>query len=142
MADVLQGRRPLADLQQAAGSGATDREAIRRRLVELGYANVELRTEVEPQEIHHGVVGGRWATQSCDACHAAGSVLDEPMTLAAGLPEGAAPQWAQTGSLVPAGQWTTTDGDRPAWQPSTRAAGLYVLGHDGHRWIDLLGLVW
>mgnify|MGYP001206504409 CR=1 FL=1 len=30
---------------------------------------------------------------------------------------------------------------RPAYQPSTLAAGYYVLGHDGHRWIDALGIL-
>lgn len=130
----------LYDLKQVVASGAGDREAVRAGLNARGYTNVEMRTEVQPYEIHHGVVGGRWATRSCDVCHSAGSVLNDPMVLAAALPGDSLPQWSQQGSLVTSGRWTNV-GDRPAYRPSTSAAGLYVLGHDGHRWIDILGIL-
>ncbi|MHB8898870.1 MAG: hypothetical protein ACYC6Y_09010 [Thermoguttaceae bacterium] len=130
----------LPDLEQIVAGGASDRGAVRDGLVARGYANPEIRTEVQPYEIHHGVVGGRWATRSCDACHSAGSILDEPMTLASGLPSGKAPRWSQMGALSPSGEWSTAGG-RPVFRPSTQGAGFYVLGHDGHRWIDALGML-
>ena len=130
----------LHDLQQVVANGAADLEAVRAALVDRGYAAPEIRSEVQPYEIHHGVVGGHWATRSCDACHSAGSVLNDPMTLAAALPEGASPKWVQQGTLATAGGWPVIGG-RPAYQPSTDAAGFYVLGHDGHRWIDALGIL-
>ena len=62
------------------------------------------------------------------------------MSLAATfLPDGKTPQWVQIGALAPAGQWTEAD-DRPVFRPSTQEAGFYVLGHDGRRWIDVLGI--
>ena len=130
----------LHDLTQVVASGATGPDAVRAGLVERGYSNVEIRTEVQPFEMHHGVVGGRWATRSCDACHSADSILSDPMTLAAKMAGDSSPQWAQKGSLATSGTWTEI-GDRPAYRPSTSAAGYYVLGHDGHRWIDALGIL-
>ena len=81
----------LPDLEKAVAGGAADRRAVRAALVAQGYVNPLVRTEVQPHEMHHGVVGGRWATRSCDACHSAGSVLNQPMTLAAALPARTAP---------------------------------------------------
>lgn len=129
----------LPDLEKAVAGGAADRQAVRAALAAQGYVNPLVRTEVQPYEMHHGVVGGRWATRSCDACHSAGSVLNQPMTLAAALPAKPAPEWAQTGALAPAGEWSVAGG-RPAYRPSTHAAGFHVLGHDGQRWIDALGI--
>lgn len=130
----------LLDLQTVVAGGAADREVVRARLVEQGYVNPEIRTEVQPYEMHHGVVGGRWATRSCDACHSAGSVLNDPMTLASALPAGSTPEWVQQGRLMSAGNWSAI-GDRPAYRPSTQSAGIYVLGYDGRRWIDGLGIL-
>ena len=130
----------LLDLEKVIANGATDREAVRAGLAERGYVSPEIHTEVEPYEIHHGVVGGHWATRSCDACHSAGSVLNAPMTLAVVLPAETSPEWVQQGGLMTAGNWSVV-GDRPAYQPSTRAAGFYVLGHDGYRWIDAFGIL-
>jgi hypothetical protein len=130
----------LPDLEKIVAGGAADLESVRAGLVEQGYVAPEIRTEVQPYEMHHGVIGGRWATRSCDACHSAGSVLSEPMTLAAALPASVTPEWVQRGTLVAAGNWSKLN-DHPAYQPSTQAAGYYVLGHDGHRWIDALGIL-
>ena len=53
------------------------------------------------------MVGGRWATRSCDACHSAGSVLNHSITLAATLPKNSTLDWVQQGALIAAGSWTT-----------------------------------
>lgn len=129
----------LPDLKKVVAGGAADREAVRAGLVAQGYASPEIRVDVQPYEMHHGVVGGGWAIRSCDECHAAGSALNQPMSLAASLPDSKAPQWGQTGTLTPAGTWTEVDA-RPVFRPSTQQAGFYVLGHDGRRWIDVLGM--
>lgn len=130
----------LFDLQEVVADGAADREAVRAGLAAQGYVNPEIRTEVQPYEMHHGVVGGRWATRDCDACHSAGSVLNKPMLLTDTLPADTSPRWGQLGDLATTKNWTNV-GDRPAYRPSTQTAGFYILGHDGYRWIDVLGIL-
>lgn len=130
----------LLDLEKLVARGAADRETVRAGLIEQGYVNPEIRTDVQPYEMHHGVVGGRWATRSCDACHSAKSVLGEPMRLGAALPTDAAPTWVQQGGMVAAGEWSKLDTDL-TFRPSTSAAGYYVLGHDNYRWIDAFGIL-
>jgi hypothetical protein len=113
----------------------------RRRLEAVGLVEPHIVGEVQPYGIHHGVGPAKWATRACDTCHAADSRLAEPMTLAALAP--------QSGTVKPVGDSIVelsgaiaTDSNRSfVYRPDTRAAELYVLGHDRWSWIDLLGSV-
>lgn len=115
-------------------------DAVRARLADVGVTTPQIRSVVQPYSLHHGVTHGDWVMQDCQTCHATNSRLAQPITLAAHLPAGVEPVLAASHDIRLSGRIETSGDGHTILRPSTRSAGLYVLGHDRTAWVDLLGL--
>lgn len=113
--------------------------AIRHRFEVLGIPDARIRGELVPYGVHHGVVRGRFATRECNECHAADSRVAESVELAAYLPGGVVPEPIAGTNVSLAGAVEATPEGRLVFHPSTRAAEVYLVGHDRSRWLDWLG---
>jgi len=116
-------------------------QAIARRLEAVGVRQARIQAELQPHALHHGVVGGRWATRDCSACHSRSETarFSQPFVLATAVPGGVVPHVAGLGDRELLGDVATDGEGRLVYRPSSAAAGLYVLGHDRIGWIDWLG---
>jgi hypothetical protein len=114
-------------------------EVVRRRLLAVGVRDPRIEAEVEPYELHHGVAAGRWATRSCEDCHAARSRLAARFELASYAPGGVLPKIVGSGGATLTGRVEFGDRGSLVFRPETRRAGLYVLGHDHWPWVNILG---
>jgi hypothetical protein len=94
---------------------------------------------VEPTGLHHGIVS-RDATRSCEACHAADSRLARPFEVASFVPSGATTSFVADPRVSLAGSLREAADGALTYDPSSKGAGRYVLGHDDAGWIDRLGL--
>lgn len=113
-------------------------EAVRRRLEAVGLTNPRIEAEIQPYSLHHGVGPAKWATRKCEACHRGDSRLGEPFTLASATPGGILPKPVGDSGAKMTGQ-IGHNGPELTYEPSTRQASLYVLGHDRWLWVHGLG---
>ena len=136
-AAILADGKYHPDIARLLGDGQTALdspekvEAVRRRLQAVGVAEPRIEAEIQPYSIHHGVGPSRWATRSCETCHAEDSRLGEPFVLTSYMPGNVLPEVVGDAGVEMAGELQTDHG-RLTYRPSTRRASLYVLGHD--RW--------
>lgn len=114
-------------------------EAARRRLLAVGVQDPQIRAEVQPYGIHHGVGPAATATRQCETCHAADSRLGEPLLLASAVPGGVMPELVDPSVVRLAGELRIAAGGQLSYVPSTREASLYVVGHDRWPWVNWLG---
>jgi len=114
-------------------------EAVRRRLIAVGVADPRIVAEVEPYGLHHGVGPAQTATRTCETCHTSNSRLAEPFELASYVPGGVRPTLASDGGTQSAGRLVTVGPTSLVYQPDTRQAALYVLGHDRWTAVNALG---
>ncbi len=112
---------------------------LRSRLEAVGVVRPAIRGEIQPYPVHHDVTGGSFAIRDCGTCHREESRLAEPFLLAGAVPGGVVPRPVGGGPDFP-GSITEDASGRLYFTPRTSRAGLYVLGHDGVRWANLLGL--
>ncbi len=108
------------------------------RLSAAGLDNPLIQAEVEPYAIHHNVTRGEWVTRDCRACHGSDSRLAAPVTLSDRTPGGVSPTLYE-GAVNWTGEVATQEGGATEFAPSTADAGLYVLGHNASRVVDILG---
>ncbi len=113
--------------------------AIRARLEAVGIGSPRIVGTVEPTGLHHGIVS-REATRACEACHAEDSGLARAFPVASFVPPGATASFVADARVSMPGRLATGRRGELAYEPSARAAGRYVLGHDDAGWIDRLGL--
>ena len=113
--------------------------AVGGRLSAVGLSNPRIQGEVEPYAIHHNVTRGEWVTRDCRACHGSDSRLAAAVALADRAPGGVSPALYGTGEVSWPGEVTADEGGALHFTPSTAAAGLYVLGHNASRVVDILG---
>lgn len=112
-------------------------KVARDLLLAAGAKAPELSTEIRPQEMHHGVSPGKYATRECTICHSAASRLAEPVLVASSAPFGAAPMFAALSRSQPEGALVRDDQGRVWFRP--QLAGLHVFGHTRSRVLDGLG---
>ncbi|MBK8023407.1 MAG: hypothetical protein IPK19_18740 [Chloroflexi bacterium] len=71
--DVLAAFDADADGALSSAELTLDSEAkiavISERLAAAGVADARIRAEIVPYPIHHGMIGGEYATRDCQACH-------------------------------------------------------------------------
>ncbi|MBP6786535.1 MAG: cytochrome b/b6 domain-containing protein [Candidatus Promineofilum sp.] len=115
------------------------RDAVGARLAAAGLDSPHIRGEVQPFGINHNVARGEWVTKECRACHGDDSRLAASMTLADRTPGGELPTLFEDGPVSWPGGIEAGEDGALRFVPSTSEAGLYVLGHNAVRVVDILG---
>lgn len=115
------------------------RDAVGARLTAAGLDSPRIRGEVQPFGINHNVARGEWATKDCRACHGDDSRLAATMALADRTPGGELPALFEGGPVSWPGAVEAGEDGALRFAPSTSEAGLYVLGHNAVRAVDILG---
>jgi thiosulfate reductase cytochrome b subunit len=123
-----------------ASRESRDVEAVLRGLEEMGVLAPSLKGEVKAYPIHHSVTGGEWATRECTTCHDEKSRLSRATVLAASPPEDGLPALVAEEGIRLAGSIAKGPDGSLLYEPSSQAAGLYVLGHDYVPMANLVGL--
>ena len=143
-AAMLQDGKYHPDVARAFGAGQAvldtpDKvEAVRRRLEAVGVVEPHIEAEIQPYSLHHGVGPAKWATRKCETCHTGDSRLGERFTLSSYVPGGILPKAVGDSEVELTGYLQVGDGQL-TYRPSTRAASLYVLGHNRWPWVNALG---
>jgi hypothetical protein len=114
-------------------------DAVRRRLEAVGVVQPHIEAEIQPYSLHHGIGPAKWATRKCETCHTADSRLSERFALASYAPGGILPKLVADSGIELNGQLQIGSDGQLDYQPSTRQASLYVLGHNRWNWINVLG---
>lgn len=144
-AAILQDKDYHPDVARALGSGPgvldspEKVEAVRRRLEQVGIVEPHIEAEVQPYSLHHGVGPAKSAVRQCETCHRQDSRLSERFILASYMPGGVRPELMGDSGTRLAGHCETDREGRLLYEPSTREASLYVLGHDRWSWVSALG---
>lgn len=115
------------------------RDTISGRLSAAGRDSPRIRAEVQPYGINHNTARGEWAVRECRDCHGGDSRLAQPMILSDRMPGGEQPALYEGGPVSWPGGIEATEGGGLVFVPSTAEAGLYVLGHNAARIVDILG---
>jgi hypothetical protein len=116
-------------------------EAVRARLAAVGVREPEIRAEIQPYGLHHGVGPAATALRDCERCHQQDSRVSEPMVLAGRVPGGVLPEPVGDSRVHLAGRIERRTGGGLTYRPETSQASLYVLGHDDWPWVNWLGLL-
>ena len=119
---------------------STEKQAlIADALVAGGLEAPRIMGQVQPYSINHDVASGDWAIRECSTCHSQDSRVTQAIELASYTPAGVMPELSQAGNTKLDGDLYLDDSGALIYRPTTRSAGLYVLGHDNVKWIDILG---
>jgi thiosulfate reductase cytochrome b subunit len=134
------------EIAQALGSelridSPEQADAIRQRLQATGLVKVHISSEIQPYSISHNVVNGEWATRDCTSCHGGDSVLAAAFTLSDYLPGGMLPAEGDAGSAALSGHIAAGPEGGASFVLDNSGNGYYVIGLDGLKWVDLLGLM-
>ncbi len=120
-------------------------DAVKSRLAATGLSGLQINGDITPFSISHNVVNGQRATRDCSNCHDRDSILAAPFTLSDYTPGGALPQGISYAGVELSGEVSAgVSGDAlggASFIPDTREAGFYIIGLDGERWADLVGLL-
>jgi len=115
------------------------RDLISGRLSAAGLDSPRIRGEVQPFGINHNTARGEWATRDCRICHGEESRLAASFTLSDRTPGGELPTLHEGGPVSWPGQVEVAEGGSIHFTPDTAEAGLYVLGHNAARVVDIIG---
>ena len=117
----------------------TQRDLISGRLSAAGLDSPRIRGEVQPFGINHNTARGEWATRECRDCHGEDSLLAANLTLSDRTPGGELPVFYEGGPVSWPGGIVAGEDGALHFAPSTAEAGLYVLGHNAVRIVDIIG---
>jgi hypothetical protein len=99
-----------------------------------GVAEPELRIEIVPWAMTHGIVGKDQAIRDCVACHAKKSILARPVDLNTYLPPGVPVTYrGKNLNLV------SFDGKEPAFDNRVLLSSFYIAGYSRAAWVEWLG---
>ncbi len=114
---------------------------VERALRGVGVGQPVVDAQLLAFGLHHGVVGGRWATRDCTVCHAQDETqLEQDLLLAERSPIGPLPTMAEGINLLQDGQLERSADGVLRYQAAGGASGLYVPGRPPTPWIARLGL--
>jgi len=99
-----------------------------------GVTEPELRIEVAPWAMSHGIVGKGQATRECTACHAKKSILFRAVDLNTSLPAGV-PVFFRGKNM----QVVNYDGKEPTFDNRLLLGDFYIVGHSRAVWVEWLG---
>ncbi len=101
-----------------------------------GVVDPELRIEVVPWAMTHGIVGKGQATRDCAACHAKKSILARPVDLNSSLPAGT-PVFFR-GKRV---NVVNFSGGEPTFDNRILLNSFYIVGYSRATWVEWLGWI-
>jgi hypothetical protein len=99
-----------------------------------GVADPELRIEVVPWAMSHGIVGKGQATRECTACHAQKSILHRPLDLNSFLPKDVPVIFGGKNISV-----VNYQGKEPTFDNALLLSSFYIIGNSRVPWIEWLG---
>jgi thiosulfate reductase cytochrome b subunit len=114
-------------------------ELIAGKLEARGLEQVRIRGEIQPYSINHTVAADEWALRECESCHSADSRVTQSFQIARYLPGSVEPQFVGDSNTFLAGEISPSEDGGLEFMPETDVQGLYVLGLDAVRWVDVLG---
>ena len=119
----------------------TSVNTVKARLSATGLSGLQIQSDITPFSISHNVVNGLQATKECSNCHDRDSILAASFTLSDYTPGGASPQEISYAGVEFSGEVSGGASGSASFIPDTRSAGFYIIGLDGERWADLVGLL-
>jgi hypothetical protein len=99
-----------------------------------GVADPELRIEVVPWAMSHGLVGKDQAIRTCTACHARKSMLRQAMDLNTFLPQGVPVVFRGKNVNV-----VNYQGKEPTFDNRLLLSSFYITGYSRSGWVEWLG---
>lgn len=99
-----------------------------------GVADPELRIEVVPWAMTHGIVGKKQAVRDCAACHAKNSMLARPVDLNSALPTGVPVIYR--GKKLNVVNFSTKE---PSFDNRVLLNSFYIAGFSRAAWVEWLG---
>lgn len=99
-----------------------------------GVADPELRIEVVPWAMTHGIVGKGQATRECRACHAKKSILARPVDLNTALPAGVPVFYRGKNVNV-----VNFGSKGPTFDNQVLLNSFYIVGYSRAAWVEWLG---
>ena len=99
-----------------------------------GVEDPELRIEVVPWAMTHGVVGKQQAIRDCVACHAKKSMLSRPVDLNSSLPTGVPVIYR--GKKVNVVNFKSNE---PTFENRDLLSSFYIVGYSRADWVEWLG---
>lgn len=115
--------------------------AVRQRLLAIGLTNPQIRGEIQPYTVSHGVAGGEYVIKECTECHGVGSRVTSPFTLADHVPGGVMPKLVGDAKTKLHGDMVQVASGGLVFQPSLDPEILYLHGADRPRTLDYLGML-
>jgi thiosulfate reductase cytochrome b subunit len=115
--------------------------AVKKRLEATGLTNLHIQSEITPFSISHSVVNGQRATKDCSNCHDRDSILAASFRLSDYSPGGVQPKPVSFAGVDFSGELIMDPTGGASFMPDSRSAGFYIIGLDGERWADLVGLL-
>lgn len=111
--------------------------AVKARLARLGLQNVRMEGQVQPFSINHNVARGEHALNGCQACHMAGSRVNQGMQLAAFAP--VTPRFDTNNNVSASGDVVRRSDGALFYRPAPERDALYVFGASRVGWLDAIG---
>ncbi|MFZ0734864.1 MAG: hypothetical protein WAM79_21290 [Candidatus Sulfotelmatobacter sp.] len=99
-----------------------------------GVADPELRIEVVPWAMTHGIAGKKQAVRDCVACHAKNSMLARPVDLNSSLPAGVPVIYR--GKKLNVVNFTTKE---PSFDNRVLLQSFYIAGYSRAGWVEWFG---
>jgi thiosulfate reductase cytochrome b subunit len=115
--------------------------AVRQRLRDEGFDDVQLGSEITPFSISHNVVSGQWATRDCSSCHGDDSLIDRAFVLSDYQVGGQPPAAVKYAGIDLRGEIVSNDDGSAAYLPDSEGSGFYIIGLHGVALVDILGLL-
>ena len=114
---------------------------IRKHLNDLGLTQLQLRGEIQPYSLSHGVTRGEFAMLDCQTCHSYGSRINAEFSLAEFAPGGIMPEPVKDAQTLWQGTMNLNEKTGVMFQSSLDPTQIYVHGTDRLQWLDWLGIL-
>lgn len=101
-----------------------------------GISDPELRIEVVPWAMTHGLAGKEQAIRTCTACHSRRSMLHRPVDLNTFLPRNVPVVYR--GKMV---NVVNYDGKEPTFDNRPLLSSFYIIGYSRAAWVEWLGWI-
>ena len=114
---------------------------IRKHLEALGLIHVQIRGEIQPYSLSHGVARGDFAMLDCRKCHSYDSRINTAFSLAEYIPAGVMPVPVRDSQTLWQGSLDVDSKEGLYFQSNLDPTQIYVHGTDRLKWLDWLGII-